>query len=81
MADHAPHATAAAGAGTHLTALPAAPPDQKEQEQALEAGRVLFAAPCRFVLVLVFIKLTATVSSCIKDGPNKGLSHETAAPL
>jgi GTP-binding protein len=52
MADHAPHATAAAGAGTHLTAFPAAPPDQKGQEQALEAGRLLFAAPCRFVLAV-----------------------------
>ena len=41
MAHHAPHQPAAAGSRAHLTA--------DENAEALEAGRKLFAAPCRFV--------------------------------
>jgi GTP-binding protein len=43
VADHAPDASGATGAGTHLTDEEAA-----LQAAALEAGRLLFAAECRF---------------------------------
>ena len=47
MADHAPHAAYPAGIGEDVTgALVAAALPSPEE---LEAGRVLFAAPCRFV--------------------------------
>ena len=52
MADHAPDATPAAGAGTHLSALPAQSTNQDEAQEALDAGRLLFAAPCRFVFAV-----------------------------
>ena len=41
MADHAPHAAGAAGPGAHLTEL-------TDEQRLLEAGRMLFAAECRF---------------------------------
>ncbi len=53
MADHAPHPAAAAQPGAHLSDPSSRPPPAsggEDADEGLEAGRVLFAGACRFVL-------------------------------